>query len=141
MNILETAVASLVGAVSALLIVLVKDVILDGLRERRRERRQLLDRRLTQLYAPLWVATHGGGQMVTEIIVDREINTKLASNFHLLSPRLQALVTELFSLVDKKGRGKLPDAERVLQLHREFTTELASEIEKLRAAYVGTKGI
>jgi hypothetical protein len=135
----DNVIAAIIGAVSALLVTLIKDVILDQIRGARESRKALIDRKLTELYSPLWVALGGGANTLTHILSDDLAYSKLTANFHLLSEPLKTKVEEFMKL----GRG--PDVRspqmtseeirRSLDLHKEIIPILESEMRELRSQY------
>jgi hypothetical protein len=93
--------AAIIGAISALIVTLIKDVIIDEIRRSKESKKALIDRRLAELYSPLWVALGGGANTLVQILSDDLAYQKLTTNFHLLSKDLR----ELFQEFMKLGRG------------------------------------
>ena len=118
---------------------LIKDVILDQTRRSKESRKALIDRKLTELYSPLWVALGGGANTLTHILSDDLAYAKLTANFHLLSEQLKAKVEDFMKLgsgPDVRHPQMGPsDMEKSMELHKEIIPILKSEIEELRSQY------
>lgn len=131
--------AAIIGAVSALIVTLIKDVIIDEIRRSKESKKALIDRRLAELYSPLWVALGGGANTLVQILSDDLAYQKLTTNFHLLSKELR----ELFQEFMKLGRGndvRHPeftyfDQGKMIELHKKIIPVLKSDIEGLRKEY------
>ena len=131
-----TVLAALIGALSALAVVLVKDIILDSLRESRRSRQELLNRRLSQLYSPLWIGFGGEQGVLANVMMNEDARLRLAENYHLLSSELRSIVDEALLLVRRKGdkwEANVTDMERLLELTPEFKRFLKRDFESLRS--------
>jgi hypothetical protein len=131
--------AAIIGAISALIVTLIKDVIIDEIRRSKESKKALIDRRLAELYSPLWVALGGGANTLVQILSDDLAYQKLTTNFHLLSKDLR----ELFQEFMKLGRGNdvrhpeftVSDQRKMIALHEKIIPVLKSEIEGLRKEY------
>lgn len=131
--------AAIIGAVAALTVTLIKDVIVDGIRRSSASKKALLDRKLTELYSPLWVALGGGANALTQMLSDDFAYAKLTANFHLLSKPLKTRIEQFMKL----GRG--PDVRNPqmnpgemktsMDLQEEIVRILESEINELRGQY------
>ncbi len=130
---------ALIGAGSAILVFLIKDIILFELRERRIIRRQLLDRKLSKLYAPLAVALKGGAGTIDNIFSDNDIFPKYMENMHLLSPDLYNLMHRYSQLGDnvRAKSFKHSEGEQRIEITKEFLELFPREFEKLREEYQG----
>lgn len=131
--------AAIIGAVSALLVTLIKDVILDQIRRSRESKKALIDRKLTELYSPLWVALGGGANTLTQILSDDLAYSKLTANFHLLSEQLKTKVEEFMKLGSgtdvRNPRMDVSDMKRSMELQEEIIPILESEMRELRSQY------
>ncbi len=132
--------AAIIGAVSALAVTLIKDVIIDGLRRSKESKKALIDRKLTELYSPLWVALGGGANRLVHILTDDLAYRQLTANFHLLSQELRGLIQEFMKL----GSGSdvrhpeftLDDQKKMIQLQNKLYPLLEGEIDALRNKYL-----
>jgi hypothetical protein len=134
----DTVKSAIIGALSALIVTLVKDVIIDQIRRSRESRKALIDRRLTELYSPLWVALGGGANSLGQILSDDFVYGKLVTNFHLLSKRLRELIEQFLKLGTGDVRGPrlgLNEMKTSIELQKEIVSVLASEMRDLRAEY------
>ena len=134
----DNVVAAIIGAVSALIVTLVKDVIIDEIRRYKESKKALIDKRLTELYSPLWVVLGGGANALRNILSDDFAYEKLTTNFHLLSKRLRQLIEEFMKL--GKGDIRHPqlgpnEMKRGMELQEEIVSVLGSEISELRGKY------
>ena len=90
-----TIIAALIGSVVATLTIVMRDVILEQRKEKRRFRRELIEKRLTDIYFPLWVASSAGK---STILSDEASRTQVAAHFHLLSPEMQNSVNKILRM-------------------------------------------
>jgi hypothetical protein len=137
----ETAkivVPAVIGALTAIITILIKDIILYEIRERKKERKALVDRKLTQLYGPIYFVCVTGESSITSLLQDDSIYEKLIGNLHLLSPELQKLLNEYNSL----GRGSYRDPQfslenrkKALEISSQFSKRLEHEMNTLRRLY------
>lgn len=131
--------AAIIGAAAALLVTLIKDVILDQIRRSRESKKTLIDRKLTELYSPLWVALGGGANALTNILSDDFTYAKLTANFHLLSELLRTKIQEFMKLGGgpdvRRPQMGIDDMKRSMELHQEIIPILESEISELRHQY------
>ena len=132
--------AAMIGAVAALVVTFIKDVVIDEIRAHRQAKKALIDRRLAELYSPLWVVLGGGGNALGNILSDDFAYSKLTSNFHLLSSQLRQLVEEFMKL----GTGDIrhpqlsrDETQRTMELQTQIVDTLRSEISALRKKYYG----
>jgi hypothetical protein len=108
MMLTQTTVALITAVISsavAILVVVFRDVILDHRKETRRLRRELIDKKLTEIYSPLWVATASG--VSPNFLDDETIRTRIEANFHLLSPEMQAIIHKILA-VNPNNLGWVP---------------------------------
>jgi len=134
----DNVTAAIIGALSALLVTLIKDVILEQIRRKRESRKALIDRKLTQLYSPLWVALSGGPNALGHMLADDFVYERLTANFHLLSEPLKTLIEEFMQLGkgDVRNRQYSPkEAGEAFALQGKILPVLASDIQGLRNQY------
>ncbi len=131
--------AAIIGAVSALLVTFIKDVVLDQIRRSRESKKALIDRKLTELYSPLWVAIGGGANTILQILSDDLAYAKLTANFHLLSEPLKIIIQALMKLGSgpdvRNPRMSADEQTKAIELQKEFVPLLDLEIKKLRSQY------
>lgn len=130
---------ALIGAASALLVVFLKDLLLTELRDRRTRKRELLDRRLSQLYGPLLVAMKGGEGTLGNLYLDDRIFERFITNLHLLSPELQDIAQDYMKLgkevrASQLGFSEMPAA---IRLAKRFNELLLKETVELREQFNG----
>jgi hypothetical protein len=131
---------AIIGAGSAIVVLVIKDIVLYEIRERRSEKRKLLDRRLSQLYAPIFIALKGGEGMLGNIfLADERIFEKFTENMHLLSPELYDIAQQYMKLgKDVKSETLLLSEQKIaLELSKQFNETFLSEFERLREEYQG----
>jgi hypothetical protein len=130
--------AAIIGAVSALIVTLIKDVIIDEIRRSKESKKALIDRRLAELYSPLWVALGGGANALVQILYDDLTYEKLTTNFHLLSKELRELIQEFMKLGGgnvRKPEFTREDQAKMIELEKKVIPVLKSDIEGLRKEY------
>jgi len=133
---------AIIGAVSAIIIMIIKDLIFYNIRERKKNRLELLDRRLTNIYSPLYLVCVSANNMITTFVKDDVIYEKLNSNMHLLSPELSNLLNEHFKLCHGDFRNPQMDIQeqrKAIDISDKFIKQVKKETELLRAEYLNTK--
>jgi hypothetical protein len=135
---LKLILPGLIGAAAGVLTILVRDLLIERHKERRQERLQLLDRKLSELYAPTWVALGGGKFTLTNLLQNEEVYPKFARNFHLFSPELQRIASEYLGSVGKLDPrdGASHNLDKAAALSEEFGIQLEKEIFVLREEYL-----
>lgn len=133
-ELLKVVIPALIGAFVAIITFLIKDIFL----QKRKERRDLIDRKLSELYGPLYTVCVMGQSTIATFLMDDKIYEKLISNLHLLSPQLQELLNKYNSL----GSGNFRNPQftttagrEALEISRLFTERLEHELEEMRKAY------
>jgi hypothetical protein len=130
--------AAIVGAVSALVVVLVKDVIIEGRKERRERRRILIEKKLTEIYSPLWIAFGGDDGQLGNIIGDKDVRDQISARFHLLGPELQDMLSRSL-LLGRFERGEhrltVSEMERLLQMTPAFKQALQKDLGELQKEF------
>ena len=133
-----SVVAAFVGASAALLVVLVRDILIERHKERRKRKQELVDRKLAEIYSPLWVALGGTEGHLGNVLDDEELRARIGGNFHLLSPELQDILGRSL-LIGSFKAGKLQmnhlDMQRVLELTPSFVQVLKTDLEKLQGEF------
>lgn len=122
----------------AVLVFLLRDIIVYEIRSRRDQKCQLLDRRLSKLYAPVFLALKGGTGGLTNIYSDELLYQKFVENMHLLSPELHALVKEFvtFGGSVRPAEFTVHEQKRILDLSNQFSELFVAEFEALRGEYM-----
>ena len=129
---------AVIGAGSAILVFVIKDIVLYEIREKRALKRKLLDRRLTELYTPIFIALKGGEGMLGNIFLeDERIFEKFTKNMHLLSPELYGIVQRYMKLGRDVRSETLTVSEQkiAIDLSKQFNETFLSEFERLREEY------
>lgn len=131
--------AALIAATVALVIVIIRDVIIDHRRDQRQRRRDILDRKLSNAYGPLWLALGGEKGHFGNILSDRDAIKRIASNFHLFSPEIQDVITRHILLGNFDGRElqfTLQEQQTLLQITPAFKQKLKSELLQLQQEFL-----
>jgi len=131
-------IPALIGAFTAIFIIFLKDILLQELRERRKNKQELLDRKLSQLYSPLYMITVTGQNTITSILTDDKVFEKLITNLHLLSPELQELLNEHNALGSGDYRNpnfRGENSIKAIEISEQFASRLEEEMHSLRKAY------
>lgn len=134
----KVIIPALIGAITAILVIFIKDILLHEIREHRKRKNDLLDRKLSELYGPLYMIAVTGQNTITTILSDDKVFEKLISNLHLLSPNLQKLLNEYNAL--GKGDYRNPqfvpqNGKKALEISEQFTKQLEKEMSILRKSY------
>ena len=134
----KVIIPAIIGAVTAIIAILIKDIVLHELRERKRRKNELLDRKLSEVYGPLYMITVTGQNTISSILADDKVFEKLISNLHLLSPELQKLLNDYNAL--GKGDYRNPQfvpakAKEAIEISNQFATQLEKEMNLLRKSY------
>jgi hypothetical protein len=133
-----TLIAASIGASVSLALWILRDVLLEGRKERRRRRRELVERKLTEIYSPLWVAFGGRDGSLPNILNHREIRTQIGAHFHLLSPELQDILGRVL-LLGRFQDGTLSytvtDGERLIEANPPFVAALEADLKRLQEEF------
>jgi len=130
--------AAIVGAVSALVVVLVKDLIIERHKENRERRRALIEKKLTEIYSPLWIAFGGDDGQLGNIIGNKNVLDQISARFHLLSPELQDILSRSLLLGRfEKDEYLLTTSQmkRLLQMSLAFKEALRKDLEELQREF------
>jgi len=140
-EITKVIIPAAIGAIGAILTLVIKDILLVEIRERREKRQQLLDRQLSQLYGPIHIAMHAGEGMISNIFQDDDTFNKFVTNLHLLSPDLRSIAEEYIRLSEggdvRRPNIKHSDMKKAIELSKQFCEILGKEITNLRDQYQG----
>jgi hypothetical protein len=131
-------IAAFVGAFTALAVMLVRDLVLERAKERRRLRRELIDRKLTEIYSPLWVGLGGEDGYLGHVLRDQELRRRLSAHFHLLSPELQDIVSRhllVGRFKDNEFHVTTSDMQHLIEASPAVKQLLKAEIDRLRRDY------
>ena len=134
----SAVIGAFIASLTALLMYLLRDIILEGKRQRRRRKRELVEARLREIYSPLWVSLGGADGALTNILGNPEVRTRVGANFHLLSPAMRALFEKLLLLgkmTDDGLRYNTTDGEKLIQLQPEFVRTLGNDLEGLQKEF------
>jgi len=133
-------VAAIVGAVSALIVVLVRDLVIERNKEYRQRKRALVEQKLTEIYSPLWIAFGGDDGQLGNVIGDKKMRDQISARFHLLSPELQDLLSRSL-LVGRFEKGEFfvttSQMDRLLDMSPAFKQALKKDLERLQKEFEG----
>lgn len=134
----KVIIPALIGAITAIIIIVIKDIILYELREHKRRKNELLDRKLSQVYGPLYMITVTGQNTISSILSDDKVFDKLISHLHLLSPKLQKLLNDYNALGNGDYRNPqfVPaKGKKAIKISEQFSKQLEEEMTILRKSY------
>ena len=134
----KIVVPAVIGALTAIITMVIKDIILYEIRERKKERKALVDRKLSQLYGPLYMVCVTGQSTISTFLMDDSIYEKLICNLHLLSPELQKLLNYHNSLGGGNFRNPQFSPENMkksIETSEQFSKRLEQEMSTLRRLY------
>ena len=134
----KIVVPALIGALTAILIMVFKDFILHELRESKKEKRRLTDIKLSKVYGPLYTVVVSANQTLPTFFMDSSNYNMFVCNQHLLSKELQILLDECLALGD--GTFSNPTASynnvpRIIEITETFKIQLKKEMDVLRKNY------
>jgi hypothetical protein len=133
-------IAAIVGAVSALVVVVVRDLIIERHKEYRERKRALVEKKLTEIYSPLWIAFGGDDGQLGNVLGDKKMRDQISARFHLLSPELQDLLSRSL-LVGRFEKGEFSvttsQMDRLLQTSPAFKQALKKDLERLQKEFEG----
>lgn len=135
----EKIIAAGIGALVAVSIFIVKDIIIYWIRESKKKKKALIDRKLTNIYGPLYSVCVTGQNTIATFMADDNLFEKYTTNSHLLSDELINYLTEYHKL----GRGDLRnltfnaggDNMKALDISVKFSKQLSKEFKELRKKY------
>jgi hypothetical protein len=131
-------IAAIVGAASALVVVIVKDLIIERHKDARDRRRALIEKKLTEIYSPLWIAFGGDEGQLGNIVGDKNIRDQIGARFHLLSREVQDILSRSL-LVGHFEKGEYlvttSQMERLLQMTPAFKEALRKDLDTLQQEF------
>jgi hypothetical protein len=131
-------VAAIVGAVSALAVVLVRDLVIERNKEYRQRKRAVVEQKLTEIYSPLWIAFGGDDGQLGNVIGDKKMRDQISARFHLLSPELQDILSRslLLGHFEKdEFRATTSQMARLLDMSLSFKQTLRRDLEDLQKEF------
>ena len=133
-------VAALVGAIAAIVVMILRDVIIEDRREQRRRRWALIEKRLSEIYSPLWVTFGGEDGTLNNVLGNEGMRTRIGAHFHLLSAELQDVMARSL-MIGRFEAGNfmvgISDMERLIELTPSFKATLLRDIAKLQKELPG----
>jgi hypothetical protein len=136
----DNILSAIIATATTLAVTFIKDVIVEGGRKRRQARMDLLDRKLKDLYVPMFVALGGGTYPLSYILRDDRSYAKLSENYHLLSADLRRIIEASMRLStgpNHRDPGlRTSDFDEYRRLNEEFDPILRREIDELRKEYL-----
>jgi hypothetical protein len=140
----DSIVSAIIATVTTLAVTLVKDIFVEGARRRRQARKELLDRKLKDLYVPIYVALSGCIYPLSYILRDERAYQKLSENFHLLSEDLRQIIEASMRLSTgpdpRNPHINNSDMGAYMKLNERFEPLIKGEIEQLRRDYINCSG-
>ncbi|EOW0803642.1 hypothetical protein ACN2MB_004689 [Vibrio parahaemolyticus] len=134
----KVLVPAAIGAIIAVLTILLKDIILHEIRESRKERKELLHTKISKIYGPLYTVVVSSKCTLSTFFYDDDSYKLFVENQHLLSEELMSLINELMALgsgVPRERMYTVSEQRQVLEITEKFSVQIDKEMKKLRAAY------
>lgn len=131
-------VPALIGAVVAIITILIKDIILHEIRESRKEKKELIHTKLSKLYGPLYTVVVSATSTLSTYFSDDENYRLFVGHQHLLSEELQKLIDECLSTGKGNFRNPIctPDEmKKIINITEKFKIQLEKEMKILRKNY------
>ena len=133
-----TIFAAIISSSVAIFVVVARDLILEKVRDNKRRQREIIDRKLSHIYGPLWLAFGGEEGQFGNVLANKEILTVISNNFHLLSPELQDIFSR-YILVGNWSSGEFQviqsERKKILEISPILKNLLKSEITQLQAIF------
>ncbi|HHG3603240.1 TPA: hypothetical protein ACPVZ0_004645 [Vibrio parahaemolyticus] len=134
----KVVIPALIGAVTAILIMVCKDFILYEIRESKKEKRTLIDKKLSVLYGPMYTVVVSANQTLPTFFMDQSNYKNFVAHQHLLSPELQSMIDECLALGNgtfENPTAKMNDIPRIIEISEGFRMQLKKEMDILRKNY------
>ncbi|ANQ21424.1 hypothetical protein BA893_06980 [Vibrio natriegens] len=134
----KVVIPALIGAVTAILIMVFKDFILYEIRESKKEKRALIDKKLSVLYGPLYTVVVSANQTLPTFFMDKTNYRDFVAHQHLLSSELQSMIDECLSLGDgsfENPTARINDMPKVFEISEKIKVQLKKEMDILRKNY------
>ncbi|GEM_PF-3570694 len=134
----KVVIPALIGAITAILIMVLKDVILYGFRESKKEKKALIDKKLSTLYGPMYTVIVSANQTLPTFFIDKSNYQNFVAHQHLLSSELQSMIDECLSLGDgtfENPTARMNDIPKILEITEKFKVQLKKEMNILRKSY------
>ncbi|HDZ3719913.1 TPA: hypothetical protein RSW52_003503 [Vibrio cholerae] len=134
----KAIVPAIIASITAVVIFLLKDYLYQSAKDKQAEEKALLDKKMEQVYSPLYVYCVAGQRTLGTAIADPEILKRLIENYHLLSNELQTLFDSYLSLTRGHFSSTTVVANRgaeSVEITTQFTEQLRKEMEQLKVLY------
>ena len=134
----KAIVPAVIASITAVVIFVLKDYLYQSAKDKKAEEKALLDKKMEQLYNPLYVYCVAGQRTLATAIADPEILKRLIENYHLLSHELQTLFDSYLSLTRGDFSSLTVPVNRGVdsfEITIQFTEQLRKEMEKLITLY------
>ncbi|HHC7350036.1 hypothetical protein P3467_24445 [Vibrio parahaemolyticus] len=134
----KAIVLAVIASITAVVIFVLKDYLYQSAKDKKAEEKALLDKKMEQVYSPLYVYCVAGQRTLGTAIADPEILKRLIENYHLLSYELQTLFDSYLSLTRGDFSSTTVPVNRgteSIDITTQFTEQLRKEMEKLTALY------
>lgn len=130
--------SSLIGAIAALIVMILRDVVIENRRDRRRRRRTLVEQKLSHAYGPLWIAFGGDSGQLGNVLADKDARDRIGVIFHLLSAdarRILGKSLRLGKFVRDRYEASLEEMEEIARLSTELKKILKKDMDELQHAF------
>jgi hypothetical protein len=131
-------IPALIGALTAIFIMVMKDFILHEIRESKKEKRKLTDSKLSKVYGPLYTVVVSANQTLPTFFMDSNNYNMFVCHQHLLSGELQNLLDECLALGNgdfKNPTASSSDLIKIIDITERFKVQLKKEMVELRKNY------
>jgi hypothetical protein len=138
----DKLLAALIGAGAALLAIVIRDIVLVGMRDRSASRKNVRRTKLEKIYSPLmaWMGQRDEGRAASLTIVreDENLRRDVQAYLHLLSEPLREMATEVMTMGRWHGANQgysVEEQKRIIALSRAFRQQLLSEYRELTSGF------
>jgi hypothetical protein len=100
--------------------------------------RSLIEQKLTRIYGPLTIYITARGDTLSTALADDTVLDNIMSNYHLLSPELQRILSEYLGLFRgsfKHPEVKMSDVDKAINVEKEFRDQLKKEMAELSTKF------
>ena len=140
-----TIIAAIIGAVVAVGVFVVRDLIVASHNKSRTARAKLVEEKLSKIYSPL-MSLMGTKDLekshtLAELHYNDQLRSAVSQNLHLLSPLLRDMITEALSMGRWRGANQgftSTEQGRLIEMTEPFRSELFKEFEALQKEHSGS---
>jgi hypothetical protein len=131
-------IGAFIASITALLLYVCRDILLEERRQQRRRKRELVEAKLREIYSPLWVRLGGEEGALPNILGHQQMRDRIGANFHLLSPEMKALFEKLLLIghvTDDGLRYVVSEGHQLIEIQPAFVKTLKHDLQTLQKEF------